>query len=178
MAKEVNVNEVRHPEWPEGYQTWMTLVEAADVLDVKYPGYVRTLCVSKGDKPARIKAVKLEYGSRERWACDPASVVHYRDNRGSFGQSSGGGTKRRAIVRFHVDQIGMEQIEEALREEFGDAIINVTKPYQYKPKNKKGEVEEDTPEWHVSHVNDLIPEDELDVDVDDEGDVIDDGLNL
>lgn len=164
MAENVNVNAVRHPEWPEQYRTWMTLVEAADVLDIRYPGYVRTLCVGKGDKPAKIHAQKLTTGTRDRWALDPASVLSYRDNRGSFGDATRAG-KRNAIVQFDSSHLSMEQIEEALTEEFGEAILNVKEPYRWKGKPK--ETDESDPEWHVAHVEDLIPEG--DENEDDEG---------
>lgn len=157
-------NTVRHPSWPAGYENYMTLVEAAEVLGVKYPGYVRTLILPKRNeegeivKPAKIVAVQLQQGKQKRWALDPDSVDNYAANRGTFGATGRAG-KRRAVVRFDNSKTSIEAIREILAKELGDALIEVAKPYQWKKKDgdePKDAKEEET--WRIATVDSLVPD--------------------
>lgn len=167
----IDTQEVRHPEWPEQFRTFMTIPEAADALDIKYPGYVRTLI-----KKERVEAVKLAQGGREIWAIDPETVQHYADNRGSFGRStSSRGGVRRIMVRVDTDMLPFNEALEKIREALGEAAESVRKPKSYyKSKSKDDEDDGDEDEqWNV--VESLIPEEDEESE-DDEG--LADGMNL
>lgn len=156
----VDVNEVRHPNWPEGYTNYMTVIEAAEALNFKYPNYARTL-VSK----EKLTGVKITLGKQVRWAIDPESVEHYRTHRGSFGSGRRGkGGVRRMLVRIDLTKTNAEEFARELEEVFGDKVLSAEKAYQGSSSSSDDEEDsdEEAKEWKVATLDSLVPDEEAD----------------
>lgn len=127
----------------QGFEDYLDLGEATEVMGMKHVQYVRRLlhesvaAIEAGEDPkfpwpedGSPIAVKLQLGGFEKWFIHPESAENY-EARASFG----GTGLRRYLLRFNESTFSAEQIQEALEAALGESSEDT---YIFEPAYKGG----------------------------------------